>query len=109
MVWFIGLFGFGKLLVVMLVEWKLFEKGIFVYVLDGDNLWYGFNVDLGFFMVDCVENLCWLLYVVILFVDCGYLVLVLVISFFVEYCVLVCKVYVDVGIDFFEVFCDILL
>lgn len=105
-VWFTGLSGSGKSSVAMLVERKLLEKGISAYVLDGDNLRHGLNVDLGFSMADRAENLRRLSHVATLLADCGHLVLVPAISPLAEHRALARKVHADAGIDFFEVFCD---
>lgn len=105
-VWFTGLSGSGKSSVAMLVERKLLEKGISAYVLDGDNLRHGLNADLGFSMADRAENLRRLSHVATLLADCGHLVLVPAISPLAEHRALARKVHADVGIDFFEVFCD---
>ncbi|MCN4326024.1 adenylyl-sulfate kinase [Mycobacterium tuberculosis] len=105
-VWFTGLSGSGKSSVAMLVERKLLEKGISAYVLDGDNLRYGLNADLGFSMADRAENLRRLSHVATLLADCGHLVLVPAISPLAEHRALARKVHADAGIDFFEVFCD---
>lgn len=105
-VWFTGLSGSGKSSVAMLVERKLFEKGISAYVLDGDNLRHGLNADLGFSMADRAENLRRLSHVATLLADCGHLVLVPAISPLAEHRALARKVHADAGIDFFEVFCD---
>lgn len=104
-VWFTGLSGSGKSSVAMLVERKLLEKGISAYVLDGDNLRYGLNADLGFSMADRAENLRRLSHVATLLADCGHLVLVPAISPLAEHRALARKVHADAGIDFFEVFC----
>lgn len=68
-IWFIGLLVLGKFIVVNVVVCKLFEKNIGNYVLDGDNICYGLNKDLGFFESDCMENIRCIGEVVKLFVD----------------------------------------
>lgn len=101
--WFIGFFGFGKSIFVNVVNVVLFEWGFVIYVLDGDNICYGFCKDLGFFDVDCEENICCIGEVVKLFLDVGVIVLIVFVFFF---CVDWDKVWdlVEDG-DFFEVFC----
>ncbi len=55
--WLTGLSGAGKSTIAMAVEKALFEKGFHSYVLDGDNLRHGLNVDLGFSPEDRTENI----------------------------------------------------
>ena len=55
--WFTGLSGAGKSTLAMAVEKALFEKGYHTYVLDGDNVRYGLNADLGFSPEDRAENI----------------------------------------------------
>lgn len=55
--WFTGLSGAGKSTLAMLVERALFDAGMQTYVLDGDNIRYGLNADLGFSPEDRVENI----------------------------------------------------
>ena len=54
---FTGLSGSGKSTVAHRVEQRLLERGEGVYVLDGDNLRHGLNVDLGFSPEDRTENI----------------------------------------------------
>jgi len=56
-VWLTGLSGSGKSSIARLLESKLFEQGIHVYILDGDNLRHGLNSDLGFSPDDRSENI----------------------------------------------------
>ncbi len=55
--WLTGLSGSGKSTLAMKVEQALFEKGYQTYVLDGDNVRHGLNVDLGFSPEDRAENI----------------------------------------------------
>lgn len=55
--WFTGLSGAGKSTLAMAVEKALYEKGYHTYVLDGDNVRYGLNSDLGFSPEDRAENI----------------------------------------------------
>ena len=55
--WFTGLSGSGKSTIASAVEQKLFESGLHTYLLDGDNVRHGLNVDLGFSDNDRVENI----------------------------------------------------
>ncbi len=56
-VWFTGLSGSGKSTVARRVEQLLLERGRHVYVLDGDNVRFGLNKDLGFSPKDRTENI----------------------------------------------------
>ncbi len=56
-VWFTGLSGSGKSTVGHRVEQLLLERGVHAYVLDGDNLRFGLNGDLGFAAADRAENI----------------------------------------------------
>lgn len=55
--WFTGLSGSGKSTLAVAVEKEIFERGMNVYVLDGDNVRYGLNSDLGFSPEDRTENI----------------------------------------------------
>ena len=55
--WFTGLSGAGKSTLAMALEQRLFDKGYQVYVLDGDNVRFGLNADLGFSPEDRAENI----------------------------------------------------
>src|SRR5262245_402470 len=55
--WFTGLSGAGKSTLAFALEEELFERGYHVYVLDGDNVRYGLNSDLGFSHEDRTENI----------------------------------------------------
>lgn len=70
-VWFTGLSGSGKSTVSRRVEQKLLERGVFTYVLDGDNVRMGLNKDLGFSPADRTENIRRIGCVAQLFADGG--------------------------------------
>jgi adenylylsulfate kinase len=56
-VWFTGLSASGKSTVATLVDSMLTERGKHCYVLDGDNIRFGLNRDLGFSPEDRNENI----------------------------------------------------
>ena len=56
-VWFTGLSGSGKSTIARCVEHLLLERHIPTYVLDGDNIRFGLNKDLGFSPADRTENI----------------------------------------------------
>ncbi|HWJ78158.1 MAG TPA: adenylyl-sulfate kinase [Niallia sp.] len=82
--WFTGLSGSGKSTVANAVAKRLFEDDINNYVLDGDNIRFGINKDLGFSDEDRKENIRRIGEVSKLFVDSGQVVLTAFISPFQE-------------------------
>jgi bifunctional enzyme CysN/CysC len=56
-IWFTGLSGAGKSTIAQALERELFSRGMHTYVLDGDNIRHGLNVNLGFSPEDRVENI----------------------------------------------------
>ena len=78
--WFTGLSGAGKSTLAMAVEQELFRKGYQVYVLDGDNVRYGLNANLGFSPDDRAENIRRVGEVAALFADAGMIVITAFIS-----------------------------
>ncbi len=79
-VWFTGLSGSGKSTLACALEKKLFDKGFKTYHLDGDNVRYGLNSDLGFSDQDREENIRRVAEVSALFKDAGIVTLVSFIS-----------------------------
>jgi len=80
LVWFTGLSGSGKSTIAHNLERVLFNNGIKVYALDGDNIRHGLNSDLGFSPEDRKENIRRIAEVARLFVDAGIIVLAAFIS-----------------------------
>ncbi|MEM9068897.1 MAG: adenylyl-sulfate kinase [Myxococcota bacterium] len=78
--WLTGLSGSGKSTLSHRVERKLIERGVFAYVLDGDNVRHGLNADLGFGAEERKENIRRVGEVARLFVDAGAIVLTAFIS-----------------------------
>lgn len=56
-IWLTGLSGSGKSTLGMALERELHEMGKQAYVLDGDNVRFGLNADLGFSPEDRTENI----------------------------------------------------
>jgi len=56
-VWLTGLSGSGKSTIARSLESQLVGKGRLAFVLDGDNIRYGLNSDLGFSHADREENI----------------------------------------------------
>ena len=74
-VWFTGLSGSGKSTLAFAVEEALVARGVAAYVLDGDNVRFGLNRDLGFSATDRTENVRRIGEVCRLFQDAGLVVL----------------------------------
>ncbi|GLK80250.1 sulfate adenylyltransferase subunit CysN [Methylopila turkensis] len=74
-VWFTGLSASGKSTIANLVEVKLAARGQHTMLLDGDNVRFGLNKDLGFTDADRVENVRRIGEVAKLFVDAGVITL----------------------------------
>ncbi|HUI72475.1 MAG TPA: sulfate adenylyltransferase subunit CysN [Spirochaetia bacterium] len=74
-VWFTGLSSAGKSTIANAVEARLCALGFHTYLLDGDNLRYGLNKDLGFGHADRAENIRRAGEVARLMVDAGLIVL----------------------------------
>jgi len=55
--WFTGLSGAGKSTLAQAVEKELFLRRCHTYILDGDNIRFGLNRDLGFSPEDRTENI----------------------------------------------------
>jgi bifunctional enzyme CysN/CysC len=79
-VWFTGLSGSGKSTVAAACERLLVGAGRPAYVLDGDNLRFGLNADLGFSARDREENVRRVGHVARLMADAGVVALVPLIS-----------------------------
>lgn len=72
--WYTGLSGCGKSTIANEVEKELFDSGYHIYVLDGDNIRFGLNSNLGFSPEDRTENIRRIGEVAKLFVDAGVVV-----------------------------------
>ncbi|MEO1311717.1 MAG: adenylyl-sulfate kinase, partial [Pseudomonadota bacterium] len=79
-IWLTGLSGSGKSTLAMALEKKLFDRGYFTYVLDGDNVRYGLSADLGFSPEDRAENIRRVGELAALFAQAGVLVVTSFIS-----------------------------
>jgi bifunctional enzyme CysN/CysC len=79
-VWLTGLPAAGKSTVAAALEERIARDGYRAYRLDGDNLRYGLNSDLGFEPGDRAENIRRVAHVASLFADSGAIAIVSVIS-----------------------------
>lgn len=83
-VWFTGLSGSGKSTIGVALESHLFDAGMNVVLLDGDNLRHGLTSDLGFSPQDRRENLRRVGEVAALFAKSGAIVITALISPYAE-------------------------
>ncbi|MCX6461010.1 MAG: adenylyl-sulfate kinase [Actinobacteria bacterium] len=79
-VWLTGLSGAGKSTIANEAEQRLHALGVHTYLLDGDNVRFGLNKDLGFTPEDRAENVRRVAEVARLMVDAGLVVLVALVS-----------------------------
>ncbi|MDD4297430.1 MAG: adenylyl-sulfate kinase [Ruminiclostridium sp.] len=79
-VWLTGLSASGKSTIAVEAEKKLANMGKSVYRLDGDNIRFGLNSDLGFSETDRFENIRRIAEVCALFQDAGLIVIASFIS-----------------------------
>ena len=105
-VWFTGLSGSGKSTIANALGEQLHDAGIAHYVLDGDNLRHGLNIDLGFSEQDRAENVRRVGEVARLVADAGLTALVPVISPYRHDRDLVRAAHAAAGLLFLEVFVD---
>lgn len=80
LIWFTGLSGSGKSTVANAVEERLNEMKKHTYLLDGDNLRFGINSDLGFSLEDRAENIRRVSEISKLFLDSGTITLCTLVS-----------------------------
>ena len=104
--WFTGLSGSGKSTVAVALEGVLHDMGLLCYRLDGDNVRFGINKNLGFSEEDRAENIRRVGEISKLFVDSGVLVLSSFISPYLRDRELVRQIHEEAGMAFIEVFVD---
>lgn len=104
--WFTGLSGSGKSTVAVALEGVLHDMGVLCYRLDGDNVRFGINKNLGFSEEDRAENIRRVGEISKLFVDSGVLVLSSFISPYLRDRELVRQIHDEAGMAFIEVFVD---
>jgi len=107
--WMTGLSGSGKSTISVALEKALVEhqpKSYFVYRLDGDNLRYGLNRDLGFAPEDRKENVRRVSEVAKLFAEAGAIVIAGLISPYKEDRQYARELHENASLPFLEVFID---
>ncbi len=105
-VWLTGLSGSGKSSVAFAAEEALVLAGRMAYVLDGDNLRFGLNADLGFSPQDRDENVRRVAEVARLMADVGCVVLVPLISPYKAARDIAREMHDTAGLAFLEVYVD---
>lgn len=106
--WITGLSGSGKSTVACALEHEILTKTkALAYRLDGDNVRFGLNKDLGFSEKDRVENIRRIGEVAKLFADSGTITITAFISPYRKDRDEVRKLHEDAGVPFYEVFCNI--
>ena len=104
--WFTGLSGSGKSTIAVALEAKLFERGHLSYRLDGYNIRFGINKNLGFSAEDRTENIRRIGEIAKLFVDSSVIALSSFISPYRADRDQVRALHVESGMMFIEVFVD---
>jgi len=105
-VWFTGLSGSGKTTLSFALEDYLVMRGITAFSLDGDNMRFGLNSDLGFSDKDRQENIRRVSEVAKLFAESGVVTLCSFVSPFREDRDRARKIHDDAGLPFLEIFVD---
>jgi len=103
-VWLTGLPAAGKSTIAAVLDERLTRDGYRAYRLDGDNLRYGLNSDLGFDPDDRTENIRRVAHVASLFADSGTIAIVSVISPYVVDRQLARSIHERGELEFLEVF-----
>ncbi len=105
-VWFTGLPSSGKSTIASALEQVIVTSGRVCYRMDGDNIRFGLNKNLGFSAEDRAENIRRIGEVAKLFADAGVVALTSFISPYRRDRDAARKIHSDSGIEFFEVFVD---
>jgi len=105
-IWFTGLSASGKSTIACALEQHLLHLHKFTYRLDGDNIRYGLNKDLGFDEKSRNENIRRIGEVSRLFTDAACITLTAFISPYRADRALARKIHEDAGLNFIEVFID---
>jgi adenylylsulfate kinase len=104
--WFTGLSACGKSTIACALEQALCNQGVPCYRLDGDNIRFGLNKNLGFSAEDREENIRRIGEVSKLFADAGIVTLASFISPYKQDRDNARRLHEDAGLKFIEVFVD---
>jgi len=102
-IWMTGLSASGKSTIACALEQALLHMGITAYRLDGDNVRFGLNKDLGFSETDRNENIRRIGEVARLFADSGTIVVTAFIAPYKKDRDVAREVHTKDGVDFIEV------
>jgi adenylylsulfate kinase len=105
-VWLTGLSGSGKTTISCALERALFDLGLQVYILDGDNIRHGLNAKLGFSREDREENIRRVAEVATLIADIGVVAIAAFISPYREDRRRAREIAQAAGKEFIEVYLD---
>jgi bifunctional enzyme CysN/CysC len=103
-IWMTGLSASGKSTIAAALEERIAREGQPAYLLDGDNLRYGLNSDLGFSAEDRAENVRRVAEVARLFADAGTVAIASLISPYVSDRQRARQIHEEAGIEFLEVY-----
>lgn len=103
-IWMTGLSASGKSTIACALEQALLHKGITSYRLDGDNVRFGLNKDLGFSEADRNENIRRIGEVARLFADSGTIVVTAFIAPYNKDRDVAREVHIKDGLEFIEVY-----
>jgi len=109
LIWITGLSASGKSSIATELEYRLFQKKIRTFVLDGDNVRHGLNRDLGFSPEDRKENLRRVGELAKLLVDAGILTIAAFISPYASDREAIRKLFSAANKEFIEIYlkCDL--
>jgi adenylylsulfate kinase len=105
-IWMTGLSASGKSTLAFTLEHALVQRNRIAYVLDGDNIRYGLNKNLGFTAEDREENIRRIGEVAKLFADSGFITMTSFISPYRKDRQLVRDLHDEAGLFFAEIFVD---
>ncbi|KAJ1999581.1 Adenylyl-sulfate kinase [Coemansia thaxteri] len=106
-IWFTGLSASGKSTIASALEQHLLHRGVSAYRLDGDNIRFGLNKNLGFSPEDRTENIRRIAEVSKLFADATNIAITSFISPYRSDRASARQLHQEAGIPFVEVFADV--
>ncbi|CAO3614727.1 unnamed protein product [Cunninghamella blakesleeana] len=105
-IWFTGLSASGKFTLATALEQALLHAGVNSYRLDGDNIRFGLNKNLGFGPDNCTENIRRISEVAKLFADATVITITAFISPYIADRESARTLHKEAGIPFIEVYAD---